>query len=307
MGQSTPLGRKDWFILGGAAVQTVNTLNMLRTALGQLRRSAQATRPRIALVPTMGALHEGHLALVRRARAEADHVVASIFVNPRQFGPNEDLDAYPRQLAADAAMLEAEGCALLWAPTPEEMYPAGFASNINVAGVSDGLCGAARPGHFDGVATVVCKLFNQVAPDIALFGEKDYQQLAVIRTMARDLDLARPHWQAIIGVPTVREDDGLAMSSRNRYLSANDRARAAALPRAMHAAIAAITAGNPAADALAALEAELLAAGFASVDYAVLADATSLAPLDALGTAPARLLVAARIGGTRLIDNMAVG
>lgn len=307
MGQSAPLGRKDWFILGGAAVQTVKTLCMLRTALAQLRSSSDGAAARIALVPTMGALHEGHLTLVRRARAEADHVVASIFVNPKQFGPNEDLDAYPRQLAADAAMLEAAGCALLWAPLPEEMYPAGFASNISVSGVSDGLCGTARPGHFDGVATVVCKLFNQVAPDVALFGEKDFQQLAVIRTMARDLDLARPHWQAIIGVPTVREDDGLAMSSRNRYLSADDRARAAALPRAMHDAIAAITAGGPVPAALAALEAQLLAAGFASVDYAVLADAVSLAPLHALNAAPARLLVAARIGGTRLIDNMPVG
>lgn len=307
MGQSAPLGRKDWFILGGAAVQTVKTLCMLRTALAQLRSSSDGAAARIALVPTMGALHEGHLTLVRRARAEADHVVASIFVNPKQFGPNEDLDAYPRQLAADAAMLEAAGCALLWAPLPEEMYPAGFASNISVSGVSDGLCGTARPGHFDGVATVVCKLFNQVAPDVALFGEKDFQQLAVIRTMARDLDLARPHWQAIIGVPTVREDDGLAMSSRNRYLSADDRARAAALPRAMHDAIAAITAGGPVPAALAALEAQLLAAGFASVDYAVLADAVSLAPLHPLNAAPARLLVAARIGGTRLIDNMPVG
>lgn len=283
-------------------MQTVNSLGMLRTALAQLR-VGNAT---IALVPTMGALHEGHLTLVRRARAEADHVVASIFVNPKQFGPNEDLDAYPRQLAADAAMLEAEGVALLWAPTVDAMYPDGFATSVSVAGVSEGLCGAARPGHFDGVATVVLKLFNQVAPDMAFFGEKDFQQLAVIRAMARDLDLTRPHVNAIIGVPTVREADGLAMSSRNRYLSPEQRAAAAALPRAMRAAAAAITGGTGVTEALGALEAELLAAGFASIDYATLADAASLAPLEALGPAPARLLVAARIGGTRLIDNLAV-
>lgn len=284
-------------------MQTVKTLHMLRTALAQLR-AAPGTR--IALVPTMGALHEGHLTLVRRARAEADHVVVSIFVNPKQFGPNEDLDAYPRQLAADAAMLEDEGVGLLWAPDAAAMYPAGFATNVSVSGVSDGLCGAARPGHFDGVATVVCKLFNQVQPDMAFFGEKDFQQLAVIRTMARDLDLAAPHADRIIGVPTMREADGLAMSSRNRYLSPEHRAAAAALPRAMQAASAALAADARVDETLAQLQAALLAAGFSSVDYAVLSDAASLAPLDTLTDAPARLLVAARIGGTRLIDNMAV-
>lgn len=284
-------------------MQTVTSLDMLRTALAGLR----ADGARIALVPTMGALHEGHLTLVRRARAEADHVVASIFVNPRQFGPNEDLDAYPRQPAADAAMLEAEGVSLLWAPGPEAMYPAGFATTVSVAGVSEGLCGAARPGHFDGVATVVLKLFNQVAPDMAFFGEKDFQQLAVIRTMARDLDLTRPHVDAIIGVPTVREADGLAMSSRNRYLSPGQRTAAAALPRAMREAIAGIEGGAQVAGVLLQLEAGIIAAGFSSVDYAALADARSLAPLAALGPEPARLLVAARIGDTRLIDNMPVG
>lgn len=283
-------------------MQTVNTLDMLRTAVAKLR----ADGARIALVPTMGALHEGHLTLVRRAAAEADHVVASIFVNPKQFGAGEDLDAYPRQLAADAAMLAADGVALLWAPTLEAMYPAGFATNVSVVGVSEGLCGAARPGHFDGVATVVCKLFNQVAPDMAFFGEKDFQQLAVIRAMARDLDLTRPHVDAIIGVPTVREADGLAMSSRNRYLSPEQRAAAAALPRAMQSAINEIEGGEEVARTLAGLEAKIVSAGFSGVDYAALADSRSLAPLAMLGPDSARLLVAARIGGTRLIDNMAV-
>jgi len=287
-------------------VQTVKTLQMLRTALAQLRAQGEAGGATIALVPTMGALHEGHLTLVRRAKAEADHVVASIFVNPKQFGANEDLDAYPRQLAEDAAMLEAEGVSVLWAPTAEAMYPPGFVTNVSVTGVSKGLCGAARPGHFDGVATVVCKLFNQVQPDMAFFGEKDFQQLAVIRAMARDLDLTAPHVDQIIGVPTVREADGLAMSSRNRYLTADQRAAAAILPRAMQKAIAAIESGADVAGTVAKLQAEILAAGFSSVDYAALADNISLLPLESLGKMPARLLVAARIGGTRLIDNMPV-
>ena len=284
-------------------MQIAHTLDVLRTQVAKLRGQEGAT---IGLVPTMGALHEGHLTLVRRARETCDHVVASIFVNPTQFGPNEDLDAYPRQLEADSDMLEAEGCELLWAPGVEAMYPDGFVTNISVAGVSEGLCGAARPGHFDGVATVVCKLFNQVQPDCAFFGEKDFQQLAVIRAMARDLDLAYPHVHSIIGVPTVREADGLAMSSRNRYLSEADRAAAATLPAAMQSAIEAIEGGDDVTSTLTTLEQGLLSAGFESVDYAVLADANSLAPINSLTGAAARLLVAARIGGTRLIDNMAV-
>lgn len=284
-------------------MQTARTLDVLRNIVARLRADGST----VGLVPTMGALHDGHLTLVRRAREACDHVVASIFVNPTQFGPNEDLDAYPRQLAEDSAMLEAEGCALLWAPDANEMYPDGFVTSIRVSGVSEGLCGAARPGHFDGVATVVNKLFNQVLPDMAFFGEKDFQQLAVIRAMARDLDLTRPHVLQVIGVPTVREADGLAMSSRNRYLSESDRAAAATLPQAMKAAIARIEEGQPVPPVLAALEADLLNAGFASVDYAVLADAASLAPIERLSGGSARLLVAARIGGTRLIDNMAVG
>lgn len=283
-------------------MQTVNTLETLREAVESLRETGP-----VALVPTMGALHDGHLTLVREAQKRAPHVVVSIFVNPRQFGPNEDLDAYPRRMAEDSRLLAAEGVAVLWAPHVEEMYPAGFATNISVAGVSEGFCGAARPGHFDGVATVVCKLFNQVRPDLALFGEKDWQQLAVIRRMARDLDLTFPHVDAILGVPTVREADGLAMSSRNQYLAPEERRAAAALPAAMRTAIAAILAGEPSESALAGLKAVLLEAGFSSVDYAALADAASLEEIAAPGRTPARLLVAARIGSTRLIDNMPLG
>lgn len=282
-------------------MQTVHSLDPLRRAVDELRRDGP-----LALVPTMGALHEGHLTLVREARARAAHVAVSIFVNPLQFGAGEDLDAYPRQLERDCALLEGEGVDLVWAPTVDVMYPAGFASNISVSGVSEGFCGAARPGHFDGVATVVCKLFNQVRPDLALFGEKDWQQLAVIRRMARDLDLTLPHADAILGVPTVREADGLAMSSRNAYLTPEERARAAVLPEAMKTAIAAIERGEDVADALAALESALTAGGFASIDYARLADAESLVPLDSRSDKPMRLLVAARIGKARLIDNMAV-
>jgi len=282
-------------------VQTVTQLVPLRSAVAALKASGQ-----VALVPTMGALHEGHLTLVREAAKRAAHVVVSIFVNPRQFGVNEDLDKYPRQLAADAALLEAEGVSLLWAPDAAAMYPAGYATNISVGGVSGGLCGAARPGHFDGVATVVCKLFNQVGPDIALFGEKDWQQHAVIRRMARDLDLTLPHADAIVAVPTVREADGLALSSRNAFLNAEQRQSAATLPRAMKSAITAIRGGAPIAAAMAALTAELVAAGFTTVDYAEVRDADSLALVAELSGTPARLLVAARIGPTRLIDNMPV-
>ena len=282
-------------------MRIIHRLDELRKARAALKRG------KVALVPTMGALHEGHLTLVREARNYAEHVAVSIFVNPRQFGASEDLDAYPRQLERDCALLEPEGVELIWAPTPDQMYPQGYATNVSVSGVSEGLCGASRPGHFDGVATVVCKLFNQVEPDVALFGEKDWQQLAVIRRMARDLDLTRPHPDAILAVPTVREADGLALSSRNAYLSPEDRTRAAVLPAAMKKAIAEISVGKPVAEALKRLNAALLIGGFASVDYAELRDAESFAVLAERPTAPARLLVAARIGGTRLIDNMAIG
>jgi pantoate--beta-alanine ligase len=282
-------------------VQTINQIDPLRIAVETLRQDGP-----IALVPTMGALHDGHLTLVREAKALTPHVAVSIFVNPRQFGANEDLAAYPRQLARDAAQLEAEGVSLLWAPDVSVMYPDDYATNVSVSGISERLCGEARPGHFDGVATVVCKLFNQVRPDLALFGEKDWQQLAVIRRMALDLDLSRPHSAKIIGVSTVREADGLAMSSRNAYLTPPERTAAATLPQAMRATIERVRAGDPIPAALEALEAVVLGAGFLGIDYARIADAETLVTLGELGERPARLLVAARIGKARLIDNMAV-
>lgn len=278
-------------------MQIIRELDALRRAVAQLRRGGAS----IALVPTMGALHAGHMALVREGRRLADHVVASIFVNPTQFGPDEDLASYPRREAADAEMLEGEGCAILWAPDAATMYPQGFASTISVSGVSEGLCGGARPGHFDGVATVVAKLFNQVQPDIALFGEKDYQQLAVIRRMAADLDLP----VRIEGVPTQRDADGLALSSRNAYLSEHERRAARALPRSLVEAAQAIRDGGDVACALAKARGKLEAAGFAPIDYLDLRDATTLEPVEAL-VGSARLLVAARLGRTRLIDNLPV-
>lgn len=279
-------------------MQIIRDLDSLRQAVAHIR----AQGGRIAFVPTMGALHDGHMALVEEASRRASHVVTSIFVNPMQFGANEDLDAYPRQEAQDAAMLEARGVAILWAPTVDVMYPQGYATNISVTGVSAGLCGAARPGHFDGVATVVCKLFNQVQPDIALFGEKDYQQLAVIRRMVRDLNLP----VEVDGVPTQRAADGLALSSRNAYLTAEQRADAVALPQTMATCAQRIIAGEDVATVLDQGKQALVESGFESVDYLELCDADSLAPL-ALFKAPARLLAAARIGRTRLIDNIAVG
>lgn len=255
----------------------------------------------MALVPTMGALHDGHMALVEEARRHAGHVVVSIFVNPRQFGVNEDLDAYPRREAKDAQMLQAAGVDILWAPGVEVMYPAGYATNISVSGVTEGLDGAARPGHFDGVATVVTKLFNQVRPDVALFGEKDYQQLAVIRQMVRDLNVP----VEIIGVPTQRAGDGLALSSRNAYLTEEERKDALALPRALGEAARQMEKGAAVDAAIAKAVAMLMAHGFDPVDYVALCDAATLEPMTALDR-PARLLGAAKIGQTRLIDNIAV-
>ena len=278
-------------------MQTIRDIAALRAAVADLRSRGA----RVAFVPTMGALHDGHLTLVRRAREAADHVVASIFVNPTQFGPNEDLDAYPRREAADAAVLAEEGVAVLWAPTVAVMYPDGHATSVSVRGLDAVLCGAARPGHFDGVATVVAKLFQQVQPDIALFGEKDWQQLAIIRRMASDLDFAIK----IVSVPTVREADGLAMSSRNAYLTPEQRAVAGRLPIILQSTATQILAGAPPGEVLNAGRVALLEAGFASVDYLEMRDGVSLALLDEIGPA-ARVFVAARIGSTRLIDNLSV-
>ena len=255
----------------------------------------------VALVPTMGALHAGHMALVAEARRRADRVVATIFVNPLQFGANEDLDRYPRQEAADAQMLKEAGCDLLWIPSASDMYPDGFATTVSVRGLSERWEGEARPGHFNGVATVVARLLLAVKPDVALFGEKDFQQLAVIRRMSIDLGLGIE----IVGVPTVRDADGLALSSRNAYLSDGDRKRAVALPQALTAARDAILSGEAVDAALAAAKDAIRAIGFSSIDYVALVDAGSLEPLDRpRGTM--RLIAAATIGGTRLIDNIAV-
>jgi pantoate--beta-alanine ligase len=256
---------------------------------------------KVALVPTMGALHAGHMALIAEAKRRADRVVATIFVNPLQFGADEDLDRYPRQEAADAEMLEQAGCDLLWVPAASDIYPEGFATTVSVRGLSERWEGEARPGHFDGVATVVARLLLAVKPDVALFGEKDFQQLAVIRRMAADIGLGIE----IIGVPTVRDADGLALSSRNAYLSADDRKRAVALPQALAAARDAILSGEPVDAALAAAKEAIRTAGFSSVDYVALVDAGSLEPLDGPRGAM-RLIAAATIGGTRLIDNIAV-
>ena len=278
-------------------MQTIRDLTSLRPALAALRGAGE----RLALVPTMGALHAGHLALITAAKQRAERVAATIFVNPLQFAVGEDLDRYPRQEAHDLAMLAEAGCELVWMPTVADLYPDGFATTVHVAGASERWEGAARPGHFDGVATVVTKLLIATMPDIALFGEKDYQQLAVIRRLAADLGLPTE----IAGVPTVRDGDGLALSSRNAYLSPDERRRALALPTALGSVRDAVRSGVPVKQALDAALHTLGQAGFGPIDYVALVDAATLDPLDALN-GQARVIAAARIGTTRLIDNIAV-
>lgn len=278
-------------------MQIIHDLDDLRTQIGKLRRNGKT----IALVPTMGALHDGHMALIEKAKTLADHVVTSIFVNPKQFGPKEDLSSYPRTETRDATLLKAAGVKLLWLPGVAEMYGPNFATTISVARLGDGLCGAARPGHFDGVATVVAKLFNQVRPDIAVFGEKDWQQLAIIRQMAIDLDFP----VQIVGMATQRAEDGLALSSRNAYLTPEERQSALALPRALGAAAKTIEEGKPVENALTAARESMEKAGFGPIDYVALVDSVTLEPITKLDR-PGRLLAAARMGKTRLIDNLPV-
>lgn len=280
-------------------IDTVRTIAALRARVAE-RRQAGAC---IGFVPTMGALHEGHLSLVAAALMQCDEVVVSIFVNPTQFGPGEDFDAYPRDESADLAKLEQAGAQLVYLPTVDEMYPEDATTVVNVSGITEGLCGGARPTHFQGVTTVVTKLLMQVLPDAAFFGEKDYQQLQTIKRMVRDLDIP----VEIVGVPTVREADGLALSSRNLYLSADERREALSLPATLQAVAAKLLQGEPAAMHLDWGRARLLQGGFDSVDYLELRNAETLAVLDGWDGQPARLLAAARIGKTRLIDNIAIG
>ena len=278
-------------------MNTVTTIAELRAAVALARRAGK----RIGFAPTMGNLHSGHAALVTRARDKADFVVASIFVNPLQFGPNEDLDTYPRTLAADQQRLVEAGCDLLFAPTVAQMYPEGTAvqTRVSVPELSQGLCGASRPGHFEGVATVVSKLLNMVQPDVAVFGQKDYQQLAVIRAMVRDLNMPIE----IIGEPTVRAEDGLALSSRNGYLSEEQRAVAPVLYRALSQIATAIQGGNHDFARLRAEHIQQIEAAGLRMDYLEVRQGVHLRP----ATAEDRdvvILVAAYLGATRLIDNL---
>jgi pantoate--beta-alanine ligase len=256
----------------------------------------------VALVPTMGALHEGHLSLVRLARERAQKVAVSLFVNPTQFAPGEDFEAYPRDVERDARLLADAGCDLLFAPAPADMYPQGFSTAITVSGVSDDLEGRFRPQMFGGVATVVAKLLIAAEPDIAVFGEKDYQQLLVIRRLVHDLDLP----VEIVPGPTVREDDGLAMSSRNAYLDPQQRMIAGRLNLALADAARRAKKGEAVATIEADTTAELLEAGFDRVDYVAVRRADDLRPFATTADEDARVLAAARIGKTRLIDNLAV-
>jgi pantoate--beta-alanine ligase len=291
------MARASFITEGPSRVQTIDDIQSLRN----VRAAVRQRHHRVSLVPTMGALHAGHLALVELARQRADYVVVSLFVNPTQFGPDEDFDAYPRTLAADQEKLSAAGVDLLWAPDAAVMYPAGFATTVSVAGLGDHLCGAVRPGHFDGVATVVTKLFGQVQPDVAVFGEKDWQQLTIIRRINADLDLT----VEIVGAPILREADGLALSSRNAYLDPAQRQLAAHFPAALHSVRTAILEGRSVADAVAAGRDSLHNAGIDRIDYLDVIEPDSLAVLDSF-SGVARVVGAVRVGQTRLIDNMLI-
>jgi pantoate--beta-alanine ligase len=280
-----------------AGITTVRSVHSLRAQLRRWRQDGDM----LALVPTMGALHEGHLALVRHARGLAERVCVSLFVNPTQFGPNEDFAVYPRDEAGDAAKLEALGADLLFAPSVEEMYPPGALTRVSVPSLGDMLEGEHRPGFFTGVATVVSKLLLQALPDIAVFGEKDYQQLLVVRRMCTDLWIPT----RIEGAPTIREPDGLALSSRNAYLTADERRIAPSLHRTLRAVAEGLLTGTDPIERAAWGEAELLRAGFDAVDYVAVRDAETLAPWSG-PSRPGRVLAAARLGRTRLIDNLAV-
>ncbi|MDR3376274.1 MAG: pantoate--beta-alanine ligase [Ancalomicrobiaceae bacterium] len=278
-------------------VEIVRRLADLRSAVGGWRRQGLVS----AVVPTMGALHDGHISLVQAALARADRVVVTIFVNPKQFNAATDLVNYPRAEASDIAKLETCGAHLLYLPAIEEIYPPGFATTVSVTGISEGLCGAFRPGHFDGVATVVAKLLLQTGAELAFFGEKDFQQVKVIERMVRDLDIP----VEIVACPTVREADGLALSSRNLRLGAAEREQAPRLAAILFATADRLQAGAAVAATLEAASAEIIAAGFRTVEYLELRAESDLRPLDTLER-PARLLVAAWLGETRLIDNVAV-
>ena len=277
--------------------EIVRTVADLRAQVAQYRREGAG----VGLVPTMGALHDGHLTLVRSAKLDNARVIATIFVNPKQFGPTEDLSRYPRDEAADVAMLKEVGADLLFAPDAGEMYPENFSTSVSVGGISQHLEGVSRPHFFNGVATVVSKLLLQAVPDRAYFGEKDFQQLQVVRRMVRDLNIP----VAIVAVPTIREADGLAMSSRNRYLSPAQRKIASALPQVMHDTVAALRAGAPAAPIIADAKGRLHKAGFDRIDYLELCDEATLQPIPT-AHGPSRLFVAAYVGATRLIDNWPV-
>lgn len=285
--------------MGAGTLKIVRTVSQLREQVAKYRDAGET----LALVPTMGFLHEGHLSLMRLGRADHDRVCATLFVNPRQFAPSEDLSTYPRDEAADIDKLEATDVDLLFAPNIEEMYPAGAATTVSVAGITDCLCGVSRPGFFEGVATVVTKLLLQSLPDTAIFGEKDYQQLLVIKRFVKDLDIP----VNIRGGPIIRETDGLALSSRNAYLSADQRARAPELFAALDDAATMISSGvGNACSALESVRRRIEAAGFGPIDYLDHRDSETLAPADA-NSHRNRLFAAAWLGATRLIDNVAVG